>query len=198
MTNFKKPTLDELGVKYITDKSSLFHDYLTQYERFFPEPEKIEKVVELGLQRRSGQWKHSPLPSVNMWLEFFPNAKIYGFDKQNLQSFNRFTFFRGDQGRIKHHMEFGERTGWDLDFVIDDASHRCSHQLLSLLFFFPRLKSGGVYICEDTRALVQKEYDEKFWPENYFEQYLKTMDCTWEWIPSASVGEKSSLVIVKK
>lgn len=194
----QKSKLDELGVKFFTDKSSLLHNYLVEYEKLFPEPDTIKKVVELGLQRRSGQWKNSPLPSVNMWLEFFPEAHVYGFDKQYLGSFDRFTFFRGDQGRIYHQMQFAELMGWDIDFVIEDCSHRCTHQLLSFLFFFPRLKTGGVYICEDTGAVVQKEYDKKFWPENYFVPYLETMNCEYHWVSSKTGIEKSSLVIIKK
>lgn len=195
----KKETLDEIGLRYMTDKSSALHGYLEHYEKLFPEPEKIKKVVEIGLQRRTGTWKNSHLPSVNMWLEFFPSAHVFGFDKQNLKIDNeRVTLFEGDQGRIYHHMQAAEPIGWDIDFVLEDCSHRASHQLLSFLFFFPRLKNGGIYICEDTRAVVQNEYDKKYWPENYFIPYLERLDCEWHWVPSKTGIEKSSLVIIKK
>lgn len=199
----KKETLDELGVKFSTDKSSLLHGYLEHYERLFPEPEKITKVVELGLQRRSGKWKNSPLPSVNMWLEFFPNATVFGFDKQDLKGLggNRFHFYKGDQGRMKHHLEFGEITGDDIDFVLDDASHRFPHQVLSFLYFYPKLKNGGVYVVEDTRAKVQDEYPTNLRAIYGFEAILKNMMIPEEnyfWVPSKSAGEKSSLVIIKK
>lgn len=193
--------LNEIGVKTGTDKSDLLHGYLEHYEKLFPEPEKIEKVVELGLQRRSGKWKESPLPSVNMWLEFFPSAHVYGFDKQHLGSFDRFTFFRGDQGRMKHHLEFGQITGDDIDFVLDDASHRFPHQVLSFLYFYSKLKSGGVYVVEDTKAKVQDEYPTNLRAIYGFEAILKNMmipEKNYFWIPSKSVGEKSSLVIIKK
>lgn len=190
--------LNELGVKYGTDKSSLLHDYLVEYEKEFPEPEKVEKVVELGLQRLNKKWRDSKLPSVNMWLEFFPNAHVYGFDKQDIKSSDRFSFFKGDQGRIKDHMEFGGKVNsWDIDFVIDDCSHRPTHQLLSLLYLFPRLKTGGVYIIEDTNALVQKDYAVEMRATSAIEPYLEMMDCTYRWIESKSAGEKSSLIIRK-
>jgi len=196
----KKPTLDELGLKFNTDKSSALHGYLEHYEKLFPEPEKIKKVVELGLQRRSGHWKNSPLPSVNMWLEFFPNATVYGFDKQYLKGLggNRFHFYRGEQGRCKHHVEFGEICGWDLDFVISDCSHRPTDDLLSLLFFWPRIKTGGIYIVEDVQALVQNEYPEYMRTENYFPQYVDKLDAEVKWIDSKSSGPKSSLILIKK
>lgn len=196
----QKSKLDELGVKFFTDKSRLLHNYLVEYEKLFPEPDKIKKVVELGLQRRSGEWKNSPLPSVNMWLEFFPKAHVYGFDKQNLNSFDRFTFFRGDQGRMKHHLEFGEITGDDIDFVLDDASHRFPHQVLSFLYFYPKLKQGGVYIVEDTKAKVQDEYPANLRAIYGFEAILRNMmipEENYRWITSKSAGEKSSLIIKK-
>lgn len=196
----QKSKLDELGVKFGTDKSGLLHNYLVEYEKLFPEPDKIKKVVELGLQRRSGQWKNSPLPSVNMWLEFFPNATVFGFDKQELKGLggNRFHFYKGEQGRCKHHVEFGEICGWDLDFVISDCSHRPTDDLLSLLFFWPRIKSGGVYIVEDVQAVVQKEYPEYMRTENYFPQYLKTLDADVIWIGSDSAGPNSAIILRKK
>lgn len=200
MTKQKKQSisLNEIGVKHGTDKSDLLHGYLEEYEKLFPNPDSVEKVVELGLQRRSGKWKESSMPSVRMWLEFFPNAHVFGFDMQNLDSFERFTFFRGEQGRCKHHVEFGKLCGWDLDLVVDDCSHRPTDSLLSLLFFWPRLKKGGVYIVEDVQAVVQQDYPEWMRTENYFPQYLKTLGAKIKWVASKSAGPKSSLILIKK
>lgn len=196
----KKQSLNDLGEKYGTDKSNLLHGYLNEYESLFKKPDEVKKVVELGLQRKSGEWANSELPSVKMWLDFFPNAHVFGFDKQDLRVLenNRFHFYKGDQGRVYDHMRFGEMTGFDLDFVISDCSHRPSHDLLSLLFFWPRIKSGGVYIIEDVQALVQRDYPEKFRTEHYFGQYLDGLDADIQWIKSASSGPKSSLVLLKK
>lgn len=196
-----KKTLEELGLELGTDKSSLLHNYLWEYEKFFPKPETIKKVVEIGLQRTGKKWGESEVPSVRMWLEFFPNAKVFGFDKQDIKfKDERFEFFRGDQGRIKHHLEFGEMTGDGIDFVIEDCSHRFPHQVLSLLYFYPKLKKGGVYIIEDTKAVVQEEYPENLRAVNALEPLLKTLGITkkqYKWISSESAGEKSSIVIVK-
>lgn len=197
-----KKTLDELGVEHGTDKSNLLHGYLDKYEKLFPNPEYVKKVVELGLQRRSGKWKEYSLPSINMWLEFFPNAHVYGFDKQKLKSNNdRFTFFEGDQGRMKHHLEFGDIVGNDIDFVIDDASHRFPDQVLSFLYFYPKLKNGGIYIVEDTRAKIQDDYPNNLKAVYGFEAILGNMlipKDNYFWISSKSAGEKSSLAIIKK
>lgn len=194
-----KPTLDELGIRFKTDKSSLLHGYLEHYEKLFPEPEKIKKVVELGLQRRDKKWKDASLPSVNMWLEFFPNAHIYGFDKQKLKSNDsRFTFMEGEQGRMKHHCEFGQIVGTEIDFVIDDCSHRGPDQLLSFLYFWPRIKKGGLYICEDMNAKVQFDYPVELRSHKLFKEYYNSEEMEYVYIDSRSAGPSSSLAIIKK
>lgn len=44
------------------------------------------------------------------------------------------------------------RAGLDeLDLVVDDASHRYAQTVASFEIFFPRLRSGGVYVIEDWR-----------------------------------------------
>lgn len=201
MTKQKKQSisLNEIGVKHGTDKSDLLHGYLEEYEKLFPNPDSVEKVVELGLQRKGGEWAKSELPSIKMWLEFFPNAEIFGFDGQDLKFDDlRVAIYRGQQGRVKHHIEFGKLCGWDLDLVVDDCSHRPTDSLLSLLFFWPRLKKGGVYIVEDVQAVVQQEYPKWMRTENYFPQYLKTLGAKIKWAASESAGPKSSLILIKK
>ncbi len=193
-----KRTLNDIGRDAGTDKSDLLHDYLKEYEKLFPKPDAVKKVVELGVQRRDGKWYNAKLPSISMWLEFFPNAHVYGFDYKSYKSeSDRVTLFHGDQGRMKHHMEFGELTGWDIDFVLDDASHRSTAMMLSFLFFYPRLKSGGVYVFEDIQAKVNQEYPEYLRSEFYIPDYLDRMNFKWCWVPSKSAGEKSSIVIHK-
>ena len=44
-------TLDELAIKYKTDKSSLLHNYTEKYDRHFSHlREKDIKVLEIGIQ----------------------------------------------------------------------------------------------------------------------------------------------------
>lgn len=195
----KKQSLNDLGEKYGTDKSNLLHGYLNEYESLFKKPDEVKKVVELGLQRKSGEWVNSELPSLKMWLDFFPNAHIFGFDAQDLKiDHDRVTIHKGQQGRIKHHIEFSQQIGWDIDFVIDDCSHRPTDSLLSLLFFWPRLKKGGIYIVEDVQAVIQDEYPEWMRTENYFPQYIDHLNAEVKWVDSKSSGKNSSLVLIKK
>lgn len=188
--------LNDIGIKYGTDKSSLLHDYLEKYERFFENPEKIKKVVEIGL-RRGGVWRNEyQMPSLMMWGAFFPNAYLYGFDLRNLNAPNdRITFYRGDQSNMDDLVRFSNIIGSEIDFIIDDGSHVASHQLFGFLYLFDKLKKGGIYIIEDCNAVVQKKYPKQERIHSIIKPYLTGL--MHYWVSSDSAGEKSSLVIVK-
>ena len=49
-------TLNQLGIKYHTDKSTLLHNYLNEYEKLFLNPNEVKNVCEIGLQR-GGTWR---------------------------------------------------------------------------------------------------------------------------------------------
>jgi RHS repeat-associated protein len=61
-------TLDEIGLKFGTDKSSIYHNYLPFYERYRNEPMKL---LEIGVAGGA---------SLAMWTEYFPNSAIVGAD----------------------------------------------------------------------------------------------------------------------
>lgn len=188
--------LDMIGVRAGTDKSSLLHGYLDYYADILPQPTFVETLVEIGLQRKSGKWANSILPSIRMWEEYYPEATIYGFDKQHISSHgDRFVVYQGDQGRIYDHIRFYDLINGTIDVLIDDGSHRPSHQLLSFLFYWSKMSKGGVYIIEDCNAVVQLEYSEKHRIHSLIEPYLDSK--THFWIPSITAGQKSSLAIIK-
>lgn len=189
--------LNELGLKFKTDKSSLLHGYLDEYEKLFPDPDSVKKVVEIGLQR-GREWRHedSLLPSLRMWGEFFPNAKLIGFDIKKLDPVSdRMTIIQGDQGNESDLIYLEYFIGDDVDFILDDGSHNPIHQLHTFFYLFDCLKSGGVYIIEDCNALVQKEYPSDFRIAHLINPILSKY--VHEWINSKSAGPKSSLAIVK-
>lgn len=195
--NSNESKLDALGVKYVTDKSSLMHGYLEKYEDMLPKSMFAEKIVEIGLQR-GGKWRtDQTMPSVRMWLDYYPEATVYGFDKQYLSSFDsRFIFYRGDQSRMYDHIRFGEIVGYGIDVLLDDGSHRPSHQLLTFLYFWPKISKYGCYVIEDCNAVVQNEYPENHRIHELIKPYL--VDKVHYWVDSQSAGPQSSLVIIKK
>jgi len=133
--------IQELGVKYGTDKIT-HHQYHLCYETFLkPLYEKSGAILEIGINEGA---------SLNMWQELFPNAFIYGMDIDKTYEGVRHKIFQGDQSRVDHlerlKMNFQHIPLW---FINDDGSHVPAHQILTFNVLFPTLEEGGVYIIED-------------------------------------------------
>jgi len=84
-------TIDELAIKYNTDKSSLDHQYTKHYQKYFDkyvlDPKKI---LELGIYTTKID-KNGPLldysgASLKTWAEYYPKAIIYGLDLIDFKS----------------------------------------------------------------------------------------------------------------
>jgi hypothetical protein len=88
--------------------------------------------------------------SLEMWRDYFgKDCRVYGVDLQAACKAyeNEYTkIFIGDQA---------DRDFWRslklpaLDVLIDDGGHRPEQQIATLEEMLPRLRPGGVYLCED-------------------------------------------------
>jgi hypothetical protein len=88
--------------------------------------------------------------SLDMWRAYFgAGCRIYGVDVQAAcKAYERedTTIFIGDQA---------DREFWRslqlpaLDVLIDDGGHRPEQQIATLEEMLPRLRPGGVFLCED-------------------------------------------------
>jgi SAM-dependent methyltransferase len=143
--------LNELGLKYGTDKSSDKHDYLDFYEELF-DSMNIENFLELGIFR---------FRSLPMWLEYFEGCytTVYGVDlekryvelaKKN-QSPN-LVVDRLDCSNKEDMESYAKSKGVEFDVIIDDASHITSHQMAAFEALWPYVAPGGCYIVEDTHC----------------------------------------------
>lgn len=47
----------------------------------------------------------------------------------------------------------------DFDIIIDDGSHKSNDIILSFLYFFPKLKPGGIFVIEDLHASYWHTHD---------------------------------------
>lgn len=151
--------LTDLADRHGSDKGSIKHRYTELYQMLFlPHRTRAITFLEMGLQ--IGGPEHgidadratTDLPSVRMWLEYFPKAAIHGLDVSDFGWFrhDRFTFHRCDMDR-REHIAAVAATMPDFDIILDDASHASHHQQNAFLALFPRLKPGGLYIIEDLR-----------------------------------------------
>ena len=194
-------TLDGIARKYGTDKrtndegQNIYHGYTPIYEQLFePTRNTCQFVLELGV--REG-WSHQ------MWVDYFPNAMIYGIDnfsdityKDNPSLIHnvyhldlsnpRIKFFQCSQDdEAKINMFFQDTM---FDIIIDDGSHRSWHQQRSFKYLFPRVKSGGYYIIEDLGVCGIRE----------FREFDDRRSSTIHWLMSMKVRDPFSYYMDKK
>jgi hypothetical protein len=141
-------TLDQLAIKYGSDKSSLGHNYCPFYEQHLPKDPK--RILEIGVKGGA---------SIGMWLEYFPNAEIHGLDlfseiarwevRQNIIRINgieipeeRMYLHKGDQ---RDWQILEELRKYDFDIIIDDGSHNARDQMITFFGLF----NGKHYFIED-------------------------------------------------
>ncbi len=151
--------LTDLADKYGSDKGSKKHRYTELYHMLF-QPLRRRKLtfVEMGLLIGGPEHGVSKdrvtrdLPSIRMWLEYFPKAQIIGMDVSDFSWFEhpRFTFRRCDMDSVEE-LRSARAALPACDVILDDASHASHHQQNAFLELFPKLKRGGLYIIEDLR-----------------------------------------------
>tara|TARA_R100000315_G_C5231630_1_gene142674 strand:+ start:1644 stop:2348 length:705 start_codon:yes stop_codon:yes gene_type:complete len=144
-------TLEELTIKYDVDALDL--GYTPYYAKLFDGiREDVTKVLEIGVE--TGR-------SHRMWLEYFPNATIYGFDifesgvdefhklQEGNPNLDRSVMFKGDQENVDDLEKFLSLYGDNFDIIIDDGGHTMKQQQITMGVLFQAVKSGGHYIIED-------------------------------------------------
>lgn len=159
MASGRQENLTDLADRYGSDKGSAKHRYTELYHMLFhPYRNRAIRFLEMGLQIGgpehgvSADRPTTDLPSVRMWLEFFPRARVHGLDVSDFSWFgaDRFTFHRCDMD-AREDIARAVADMPDFDIILDDASHASHHQQNAFLELFPRLRRGGLYIIEDLR-----------------------------------------------
>jgi hypothetical protein len=154
--DYDNNSLASLAEKYYTDKH-YGHDYFNQiYQKLFIGIKKsATKIVELGVHE--GQ-------SINIWRDFFINAKIIGIDCQisRAQIDNperiellEYTIGYNNNKDLVHFCENNK----DIDLFIDDGSHTMRDQQEVFGKVFKSIKSGGIYIIEDLHTSLSVKND---------------------------------------
>lgn len=132
--------LHDLGMQYQTDKAT-YHKYMDFYEQFFgPIRFDVRKVIEIGVHRGS---------SIRVWLDYFPNATIYGIDYihcELVSQHDRFVYITKNALLEEVYSSFADN---DIDILIDDGSHKISHQQDAIKFYWSKIKHGGYFVMED-------------------------------------------------
>jgi len=152
--------LAQLAARYGSDKGTTYrnapsHHYARVYQSLF-EARMLQPVtiMEIGLCRGLFEgWKQDDIPSLRMWLDFFPNATVFGVDISDFSWYanERVRIFGADQSSEKSLREnvVNELDGTPLDIVIDDGSHASWDQQVTFKQLFPLVAPGGLYLIED-------------------------------------------------
>lgn len=164
-------TLDELSVKYGTDKGSLKHHYMEFYEQHLPKNPK--RILEVGVLNGA---------SLRMWHEYFPDAEIYGLDLFNndvgkkWQIENDFDKELGNEviklimGNQCDYSILEELRKLDFDVIIDDGSHASRDQMITFFGLF----NGKHYFIEDIdccrNGFYQQGLPYRFTADSLFKQ----------------------------
>ena len=150
--------LSQLANTYGSDKGFGYHGYTRVYDLLLGGiRHEVRAVLEIGLlqhatQRRLGGSSFVDAPSLRMLAEYFPNARIVGFDIKDFSGFRhpRCLTVRGDQSSREDLRRVAEiLDGELLDVVIDDGLHASRHQQISLATLLPLVRGGGFYFVED-------------------------------------------------
>ena len=175
------------------------HDYTRIYSKVLaPLRDRPIVFVEIGLLRvdtdfrRSGNGsegasslKATNAPSMRMWREYFPRAKLFGFDIDDFTGvrIDGCRIFQGDMSSRADLEELLRTIGSPIDVILDDASHVSHHQQIALPILFRQLAPGGLYIIEDLHwqdPALEKAGAEK--TRDMLHRFLVTGALTSEWI----------------
>jgi hypothetical protein len=140
------------------------HGYTRLYESLLRESRQATlHLLEVGLlhlalhanRRLDAHGKPLPFdaaPSLQMWAEYLPQARIVGVDIEDFSALvhPRIRTLQADQGKREAlRQAVGAIAADGFDLIIDDGSHASHHQQITLGALWPLLKAGGVYVIED-------------------------------------------------
>jgi cephalosporin hydroxylase len=106
--------------------------------------------------------------SLLAWSEVFPNAHCVGMDIHHSDKAYgpRIEFHLGDQRSLEDCRRVAANR--QFDFICEDATHRLENTLLTLLYLWPFVKPGGLYVIEEfdnVGSLRENIY--ALWPNAY-------------------------------
>lgn len=151
--------LSALAEKHKTDKGLWHHGYTPTYHKYFsPMRNDVVTLLEIGV----GGYEYADKggESLRMWRDYFPNGNIYGIDihEKNVTG-DRIKVFKGsqtDEGFLRSVINNILSVS---NIIIDDGSHVNMDTIVTFNILFPLLKSGDIYVVEDTET--------SYWDENY-------------------------------
>ena len=161
--------LCQLATKYGTDKSPYNiqthrHPYTPIYDMllapFAYKNSGCIKLGEVGILNGS---------SLRMWRDYFPSAELVGFDispdaikhAEAISNTRGILVDAGSSDGLRSALKEACSDGKKFDILLEDASHRLTHQLIFLRDALEYVAPGGVLIIEDIfRAIPAARFEE--------------------------------------
>lgn len=182
--------LDDVFLKYNTDKNALFHNYLRQYNDILNKyKEKNINLLEIGVFKGE---------SLKSWRNYFNNAKnIVGLDI-NKSALN----YQDKDNNINIHIlnssniftkEFLKAEYDSFDIIIDDGSHIITDVIQSFENLFNLVSEGGVYIVEDTICYKHQSFINNS-DENHLSYFYKLTNFLNQWRYDSHTGIRDNCV----
>lgn len=165
--------LKELFNKYGCDKARKHHYNLVYEAEFAAIREQHLAILEVGVFKGE---------STQAWVDYFPNAKIYGLDVFTrvpmsdiaILKHPRVEAIRGSSIDITITEEIRKKwPGIEFDIIIDDGLHTPRANGDTFKHLFPLLKQGGAYYVEDIWPLDKMTMTEMKhpWIQKYPDRY---------------------------
>jgi hypothetical protein len=152
-------------IKLRSDKWELYFDV---YEKYFSKfKNNSPTFVEVGVQGGG---------SLEAWVDYFgKSSKIYGVDINPLiDKVDGAEIVIGDQNDPLFWYNFLEKVG-EIDCFLDDGSHYVEHQITTFNYVWPKIKPGGIFMCEDTCTSYWPGYGGRLNSPNTFIEYSKKL-----------------------
>jgi 2-polyprenyl-3-methyl-5-hydroxy-6-metoxy-1,4-benzoquinol methylase len=179
--------LDQIGLKYNSDKTSNFHKYLEFYESSL-EPMRYtnNNIMEIGILNGD---------SLKILREYFENSTIYAFDihDKSYLATDNIKIFTGDQSD----RSFLEKTFANeyFDLILDDGSHVMEHQQISIGCLFKKLKPGGIYIIEDLHTSLPDYIETQNYGKDMFGLNENNTNSTIEFLKNIRLSNRNNFYL---
>lgn len=152
------------------------HNFVIVYEDIFHHIRyNAKNVLEIGIDIGD---------SIELWLEYFPYAQVYGIDinnseyitNTNLSKFKNKTLYTNQNA---YDPDFIKREFIDknikFDIIIDDGPHTLIRQLNFIQLYLPLLSEKGILIIECIKSLEWISEIEKVVPSELY-KYMQVYD----------------------
>jgi hypothetical protein len=151
LADFPEICLKHKTSRFLCPWNPYTHDYLGTYMEILKD-RSVKKILEIGLGPK-GLFHPEQVAGCGlfMWQETFPEAEIFGLDidPNTLVNEGNIRSFVCDQSSEPWLLRAAAWVGGNIDFIVDDASHRPEDQVLTAKVFVPKLSFTGVYVIED-------------------------------------------------